>query len=148
MTAVDAEGRELPLVGGRQTPGVVRVWDTVRRPTGPHSPFVHDLLRYLEAVGFEGLHRLGRRRSRHAPVRSRRRRVVLRRRRRGRGPVGEQGRRVRLIYEAYRWDDTDAIVDEIQADLGRALANHERAGRRRAAYIFREMVRWMDENGG
>ena len=52
------------------------------------------------------------------------------------------------MCEAYGWDDTDTIVDEIRADLGRALANHERAGRRRAADIFREMVRWMDENGG
>jgi hypothetical protein len=24
-------------------PGVVRVGNTVRRPVGPHSPFVHDL---------------------------------------------------------------------------------------------------------
>ena len=45
---------ETPLAGGRQTAGVVRVGDTVRRPTGPHSPFVHDLLRHLEAVGFGG----------------------------------------------------------------------------------------------
>ncbi len=43
---------ETPLLGGRITPGVVRVGDTVRRPVGPHSPFVHDLLRHLEAVGF------------------------------------------------------------------------------------------------
>ena len=28
--------RELPLSGGRLTAGVVRVGDTVRRPTGPH----------------------------------------------------------------------------------------------------------------
>lgn len=58
MTIVDAEDRELPLVGGRQTQGVVRIGDTVRRPTGPHSPFVHDLLRYLQAVGFEVAPRL------------------------------------------------------------------------------------------
>ena len=49
---------EVPLGGGRLTQGVVRVGDTVRRPMGPHSPFVHRLLRHLEAVGFEGAPRL------------------------------------------------------------------------------------------
>jgi hypothetical protein len=43
---------EIPLAGGRITPGVVRVGDTVRRPTNPNSPFVHKLLLHLEAVGF------------------------------------------------------------------------------------------------
>ncbi|MGI5500677.1 phosphotransferase [Lentzea sp. CA-135723] len=41
---------EIPLTGGRITVGVVRVGDTVRRPVGPHSPFVHRLLRYLDDV--------------------------------------------------------------------------------------------------
>src|ERR687889_931082 len=49
---------EFPLAGGQQTPGVVRVGRTVRRPMGPNAPFVHDLLRYLEAVGFDGAPRL------------------------------------------------------------------------------------------
>ena len=49
---------EVPLSGGRLTAGVVRVGDTVRRPTGPHSPFVHRLLRHLDAVGFEAAPRL------------------------------------------------------------------------------------------
>jgi hypothetical protein len=49
---------EVPLKGGRLTSGVVRVGDTVRRPTGPHSPFVHRLLRHLETVGFEAAPRL------------------------------------------------------------------------------------------
>lgn len=44
---------EVPLGGGRVNEGVVRVGDTVRRPVGPHSPFVHELLRHLEQVGFE-----------------------------------------------------------------------------------------------
>lgn len=43
---------EVPLLGGRITPGVVRVGDTVRRPVGAHSPFVHTVLRYLEHVHF------------------------------------------------------------------------------------------------
>jgi tRNA A-37 threonylcarbamoyl transferase component Bud32 len=44
---------EIPLAGGRITPGVVRVGDTVRRPQKPNSPFVHDLLLHLESVGFD-----------------------------------------------------------------------------------------------
>jgi hypothetical protein len=49
---------EIPLTGGRITTGVVRVDETVRRPCGPHSPFVHRLLRHLEQAGFEGAPRL------------------------------------------------------------------------------------------
>jgi aminoglycoside phosphotransferase (APT) family kinase protein len=225
MTVVYAEGRELPLAGGRQTPGVVRVGNTVRRPTGPHSPFVHDLLRYLEAVGFEGAPKLlgvderGREiltfvegkvphdHGAYSPADARLAIVASMIRRfhdatagsllaagaeivahnelgphntvfvgdepvafidwddaapgtrlfdlanavwcfvdvgEDGGPVGEQARRIRLMCDAYGWDDPRAIVDEIRADLRRALANHERARRRKAADIFREMVRWID----
>ncbi len=49
---------EQPLTGGRVTPGVVRVGETVRRPPGSHSRFVHRLLEHLEAVGFESAPRL------------------------------------------------------------------------------------------
>lgn len=49
---------EIPLTGGRITPGVVRVGNTVRRPVGPHSPFVHRLLRHLEDVGCDAAPRL------------------------------------------------------------------------------------------
>ena len=49
---------EVPLSGGEDTPGVVRVGDTVRRPLGPNAAFVHALLRHLEAVGFSGAPRL------------------------------------------------------------------------------------------
>jgi len=52
------EDREIPLAGGQQTPGVVRIGDTVRRPMGPNAPFDHELLRYLEEVGFDGAPRL------------------------------------------------------------------------------------------
>lgn len=54
MTVMEA-GAELPLAGGCQTPGAARVGGTVRRPTGQHSVFVHELLRYLEDIGFEGV---------------------------------------------------------------------------------------------
>lgn len=45
---------EEPLFGGNVSGGVVRVGDTVRRPTGPWTPAVHALLRHLHEVGFAG----------------------------------------------------------------------------------------------
>jgi len=45
---------EIPLSGGNISSGVVRVGDTVRRPTGPWTPAVHALLAHLHAVGFRG----------------------------------------------------------------------------------------------
>jgi Ser/Thr protein kinase RdoA (MazF antagonist) len=50
--------QEIPLKGGRVTAGVVRVGDTVRRPLGAHSPFVHKVLRHLETRGLEGVPRV------------------------------------------------------------------------------------------
>lgn len=44
---------EEQLRGGNTTV-VVRVGDTVRRPVGPWTPAVHDLLNHLTAVGFTG----------------------------------------------------------------------------------------------
>jgi hypothetical protein len=59
MSSVSDDGdivpeREQPLTGGRVTPGVVRVGETVRRPVRGNSEFVHRLLAHLEAAGFEG----------------------------------------------------------------------------------------------
>jgi Ser/Thr protein kinase RdoA (MazF antagonist) len=45
---------EVPLPGGRITPGVVRVGDTVRRPVTAASEFVAELLGHLERHGFTG----------------------------------------------------------------------------------------------
>jgi len=45
---------EIPLQGGRITPGVVRVGQTVRRPPRLTAEFVHVLLEHLAAVGFDG----------------------------------------------------------------------------------------------
>ena len=50
--------QESPLTGGRSTPGVVRVADTVRRPLQKNSPFVHALLKHLETSGFQHAPRL------------------------------------------------------------------------------------------
>lgn len=49
---------EQPLTGGAQTPGLVRVGTTVRRPSYPRSEFVEAVLRHLEAVGFAGAPRV------------------------------------------------------------------------------------------
>jgi tRNA A-37 threonylcarbamoyl transferase component Bud32 len=49
---------EIPLIGGRVTPGVVLVDETVRRPLRARSEFVHALLAHLEAAGFEAAPRL------------------------------------------------------------------------------------------
>jgi Phosphotransferase enzyme family len=43
---------EIPLSGGRLTPGIVRVGNTVRRPPKGNAAFVHDLLLFLEDQGF------------------------------------------------------------------------------------------------
>ncbi len=45
---------EIPLHGGRVTPGVVRVGNTVRRPVTANSDFVRRLLTHLTGKGFEG----------------------------------------------------------------------------------------------
>lgn len=44
--------REIPLSGGRLTPGIVRVGNTVRRPIKNNAVFVHDLLLWLEEHNF------------------------------------------------------------------------------------------------
>jgi hypothetical protein len=43
---------EISLSGGRLTPGIVRVGNTVRRPAKGLAAFVHDLLLFLEDQGF------------------------------------------------------------------------------------------------
>lgn len=54
MTPPTDPDHERPLRGGRLTPGVVRIGDTVRRPAGPASDDVAALLRHLEDAGFAG----------------------------------------------------------------------------------------------
>jgi Phosphotransferase enzyme family len=52
---------EVPLAGGDVNVGanvVVRVGDTVRRPTGAHTPAVQALLRHFEQVGFDSAPRV------------------------------------------------------------------------------------------
>ena len=45
---------EEPLTGGNVSANLVRIGETVRRPAGPWSLAVHELLRYLEGVGYSG----------------------------------------------------------------------------------------------
>ncbi len=47
-------GRENPLLGGRQSKGVVRVGNTVRRVPGNNAEYVRSLLTHLQAAGFSG----------------------------------------------------------------------------------------------
>jgi Ser/Thr protein kinase RdoA (MazF antagonist) len=49
--------REIPLLGGRITNGVVRVGNTVRRPKTPASSTVRSLLLHLERKGFSAVPR-------------------------------------------------------------------------------------------
>lgn len=45
---------EISLSGGRLTPGIVRVGNTVHRPVKANAAFVHDLLLFLEDQDFPG----------------------------------------------------------------------------------------------
>jgi hypothetical protein len=53
LVTVDGQDPGRPLSGGSVT-HVVRMGDTVRRPVGPGSRRVHELLLHLERVGFAG----------------------------------------------------------------------------------------------
>jgi hypothetical protein len=53
---VDGAEQEQPLTGGN-TPGVVRVGGTVRRPLNPSSARIHRMLTYFERCGFDGVPR-------------------------------------------------------------------------------------------
>ena len=44
---------EQPLEGGNATEGVVRVGDTVRKPWGPTTPAVHELMRTVAGAGVD-----------------------------------------------------------------------------------------------
>jgi Ser/Thr protein kinase RdoA (MazF antagonist) len=50
--------REVALIGGRVTAGVVRIGDTVHRPVTTRAPFVHALLQHLASRGFTGAPRV------------------------------------------------------------------------------------------
>lgn len=60
--------------------------------------------------------------------------------------VREQARKVRLMCDAYRWEDPAVVVDEITARFRRARDAHAVSRRTKAVAIFQEMVAWMEEN--
>ena len=110
-----AQPAEVPLLGGRVTPGVVRVGDTVRRPVGPHSAFVHALLRHLEQVGFADAPRfLG---------------------------IDDQGRERLSYIEGFVPDNLDAgLTDERLADAVRLLRRYHDAAAGSALAGVEEVV--------
>jgi hypothetical protein len=61
--------------------------------------------------------------------------------------VPEQARKVRLMCDAYGWEEPVAVVDEIAARFRRARDAHAAAGRAKAVTIFEEMMVWMERNG-
>jgi aminoglycoside phosphotransferase (APT) family kinase protein len=61
--------------------------------------------------------------------------------------VPEQARKVRLMCEAYGWQDPAAVVDEIAARFRRARDTHAAARRTKAVAVFEEMMVWMERNG-
>ena len=61
-------------------------------------------------------------------------------------PIAEQGRRAALFCDAYGWPDPGAVVDEIAARFGRALAEHRSAGRPGAAAVFEDYVAWVERH--
>ena len=54
---MDDTPAEIALTGGN-VGGAVRVGDTVRRPAGPWTPAIHDLLGFLERAGLDGVPRV------------------------------------------------------------------------------------------
>ncbi len=52
LSKVETLFQEIPLLGGQLTPGIVRVGNTVHRPSKSNAAFVHELLLYLEEQGF------------------------------------------------------------------------------------------------
>lgn len=61
--------------------------------------------------------------------------------------VPEQARRVRLMCEAYGWEEPAAVVDEIAARFRRARDAHAAAGRTKAVAIFEDHMAWMERHG-
>jgi aminoglycoside phosphotransferase (APT) family kinase protein len=59
----------------------------------------------------------------------------------------EQARKLRLMCDAYGWEDPAAVVDEIAARFRRARDAHAAAGRATAVAIFERMMEWMERNG-
>jgi Phosphotransferase enzyme family len=62
-------------------------------------------------------------------------------------PVADQARKVRLICDAYRWDDPPSLIDEIGDRFRRARDDHAAHQRPKAVAVFDEMIAWMQRHG-
>jgi hypothetical protein len=93
---------EIPLSGGRLTPGIVRVGSTVRRSSKGNAAFVHDLLVFLEDQGFPLAPRyLG---------------------------MDEQGREILSYLEGAIWPDSGSgLSDELLEQAARAIRRYHDA---------------------
>ncbi len=93
---------ELPLSGGRLTPGIVRVGNTVRRPPKDNAAFVHDLLLFLENQGFLFAPRfLG---------------------------MDSRGREILSYLEGETWPDSgSSLPDDVLEQAARAIRNYHDA---------------------
>lgn len=61
-------------------------------------------------------------------------------------PVTEQARKLRLMCDAYGWNDPTEVVEEIGDRFRRARDGHAADGRPRSVAIFEEMIEWMERN--
>ena len=214
---------EIPLMGGQQTQGILRIGNTVRRPLKENAAFVHQLLTFLEAQGFQpaprflGVDEQGREmltylegktlpgsgyklsdeqliaitqfvRHLHdltADCSLRGQAEIVAHNDigphniifQGQAPIDlidwdeaapgtrlrdfantvwccvdlsnrqwdahEQARRIQLMCQAYGWENPIALVNDMEQDLYRALQNHQKAGRHKAAAIFQQEIDWF-----
>lgn len=90
---------EIPLLGGRLTPGIVRVGNTVRRFPKDNAVFVHDLLLFLEEQHFPfAPHFLG---------------------------MDEQGREILSYLEGDTWSDSGSkLSDDLLVQAAKAIRRY------------------------
>jgi hypothetical protein len=131
---------ERSLGGGRFTPGVVRVGDTVRRPPRPSSSFVRLLLAHLERRGFDAA-------PRHLGTDEQGREVFTWLNLGIDGPPpAEQARRIRVFCEAYGTDAGERVITGV---VGSVAANVERlrtAGRVADAEWWHAQLGWLERH--
>jgi Ser/Thr protein kinase RdoA (MazF antagonist) len=63
------------------------------------------------------------------------------------GAVADQARRVRIVSDAYGWQDRAALIAEIEARFRRALADAEKSQLREGVRIWSRMLEWIVEHG-
>jgi hypothetical protein len=63
------------------------------------------------------------------------------------GDVADQAQRVRIVSDAYGWQDRAALIAEIEARFRRALAHAEKNQLHEAVRIWSRMLDWIVEHG-